>query len=208
MKSHQLYIDLKQINLEHCQGPRGKSKQCIRPLPPPQYAFEKFRLAHPPVTVVSAAGFTATPTTVFQAVPTALALSPPDFTGAAFLDVDLGAVESMRGFEYTPGTAVSRKQPRSVALLTAEAAGGPFAQHSVLATVAVSDGNRSYPPGAMTGNTTALSGLAYGNGTYVASASSVFNSLASLNPFNAFDGTSTGTGSWGSGTFTYADHLR
>jgi hypothetical protein len=45
-------------------------------------------------------------------------------------------------------------------------------------------GSREYPPSAMTGDTMALSGFGYGNGTYVASASSKF---ASLLAFKAFD---------------------
>jgi hypothetical protein len=45
-------------------------------------------------------------------------------------------------------------------------------------------GSREYPPSAMTGDTMALSGFGYGDGTYVASASSTFSSLT---PFNAFD---------------------
>jgi hypothetical protein len=44
-------------------------------------------------------------------------------------------------------------------------------------------GSREYPPSAMTGDTMALSGFGYGDGTYVASASSTSSSLAS----KAFD---------------------
>jgi hypothetical protein len=48
-----------------------------------------------------------------------------------------------------------------------------------------------YPPAALTSNTTTLSGQAYGNGTYTASASSVANSIA-FAAWKAFEKTSLG----------------
>lgn len=50
-----------------------------------------------------------------------------------------------------------------------------------------------YPPAPLTANTTALTGQAYGNGTYVLSASAT----AIHQPFNIFDGVTTSVGSYG-----------
>jgi hypothetical protein len=63
---------------------------------------------------------------------------------------------------------------------------------------------QEFPPAPMTTNTTAISGQAYGNGTYIASASDVFDS--NYQAFKAFNKSSaTAFDRWnssGSGTFT------
>lgn len=48
---------------------------------------------------------------------------------------------------------------------------------------------QSFPPAAMTANTTAISGQSYGNGTYIASASASYD--GTTQPFNAFNNNTT-----------------
>jgi hypothetical protein len=86
---------------------------------------------------------------------------------------------------------------RSATVLRTRRANTTFVMDALALKAGLNTGaSTEYPPAAMYGTTTALSGFGYGNGTYVATASSTFFDDASVAPHRAFD---RATGAWLSG---------